>query len=163
MTSPEDKPDAALWHALADGLDDDLLDPAMPEAEVARELEALGLDPAALAAEGEAFTKRLDREGRLRWQEEARQKQERMQRLVEGVPPVELVSREALLARLAELRAAHPTVGTAIVAAARKRPPEASGLADLRALVEDMEALRAIEQGQADEDRVVSDQGEGSD
>ncbi|MEZ4442898.1 MAG: hypothetical protein R3B72_27635 [Polyangiaceae bacterium] len=145
MTTPKAKSDAALWQSLAEGLTDDLLDPNMPEDEVARELEALDLDPVALAQEGEAFVAQLGADQRLSWQVEARRKQEAMQRLVNTAPPVGDMDRDALLARLNELRATDPAIGTAIRAAARKRKPETSSTEDLRALVEDMEALRAIE------------------
>lgn len=144
--APKSKTDSELWVALGD-LDDDLLKPDLPEALVDEELKAIGIDPTALAKKGAEFVAQAKDEERLSWlalaQERRDQLQQRASRGASRVP--RNLDRNALLARLDELRALDPNVGTAIKIAARKRKPEESTDDELRALLEEMEALRAIE------------------
>lgn len=60
------------------------------------------------------------------------------------------MDRKAILGRLDELRANDSNVGTAIRMAARKRKPEESTDEELRALLDEMETLRALD-GNAEE------------
>ncbi len=146
MTTPKQQGDKALWEAL-ENLDDDLLDPNMPDAEVDATLRDMGVDPKALAAGGRQLGRALGDKKRLAWQDAARTKQKALRRIAASAPVVGEMNREEMLARLDELRAEDPVLGTAIKAAARKRKPEESTDEDLRSLLEDMEALRAIEKG----------------
>jgi len=138
------KSDKDLWLAL-EGLENDLLDPDMPAEQVASQLRQLGLDPDKLAATGRAVGADLAERERLAWREKAQRRRDELRRsaATAKVPPD--MDREAMIARLDELRAVDLEVGTAIRAAARKRRAEESSDEDLRSLLEDMEALRAIE------------------
>jgi len=140
------KTEEELWQAL-EGLDADLLDPGLPESAVDDELKALGVDPLALAKRASEFVAVVKEEERLSWQERAHQSRARLEALAAGskanVPSD--MGRQAMLLRLDELRKTDPNVGTAIKMAARKRKPEESTDDELRALLEEMEALRAIE------------------
>lgn len=140
------KTDRELWDALR-GLDDDLLDPALPESVVDEELKAMGIDPTALAKRGSEFVTKAKEEERLSWQAAAREERVRLQSLASKsmTKAPKVVGREAILARLEELRATDPNVGPAIKMAARKRKPEESTEDELRALLEEMEALRSID------------------
>jgi hypothetical protein len=135
-----------LWQAL-EGLDADLLDPGLPESVVDDELKALGVDPLALAKRASEFVAVVKEEERLSWLERTQQNRARLEALAAGskanVPSD--MGRRAMLLRLDELRRTDPNVGTAIKMAARKRKPEESTDDELRALLEEMEALRAIE------------------
>lgn len=140
------KTEKELWQAL-EGLDDDLLDLDLPEAVVDGELKALGVDPAALAKRGQEFVAVVKDEERLSWQVRAKESRARLEALAaesRAKVPADM-GRQAMLLRLDELRRTDPTVGTAIKMAARKRKPEESTDDELRALLEEMEALRAIE------------------
>lgn len=140
------KTEKELWQAL-EGLDADLLDPGLPESVVDDELKALGVDPLALAKRASEFVAVVKEEERLSWLERAQQNRARLEALAAGskanVPSD--MGRQAMLLRLDELRKTDPNVGTAIKMAARKRKPEESTDDELRALLEEMEALRAIE------------------
>lgn len=140
------KTDKELWMALED-LDDDLLDFDLPEALVDEELKAMGVDPSALAKRGSEFVAKATEDERLSWQARAQvrraQLHARASKAATRVPAG--MNRKAMLARLEELRATDPNLGTAIKMAARKRKPEESTDDELRALLEEMEALRAIE------------------
>ncbi|MEZ4447550.1 MAG: hypothetical protein R3B72_51210 [Polyangiaceae bacterium] len=146
----EPNSDKDLWLVL-DGLDDDLLDPDMPAEQVAAQLTALGLDPQALAAAGRQLAAEIAEGERLAWREKAEKRRDEMRRKAGTVQVAAQLDRSALLARLNELRASDPKLGTAIKAAARKRKPEESTDEDLRLLLEDMEALRAIEKDDQEE------------
>jgi hypothetical protein len=146
MTDSEADADKALWAAL-ERLDDDLLDPNMPEEEIAEDLRQMGLNPEALAEKGRQLGHAMTEKRRLAWQDQARAKQRGLQQRADLASKIGDMSRQQMLARLDELRAVDPQVGTAIRAAARKRRPEESSDEDLRSLLEDMEALRAIEKG----------------
>lgn len=145
------KSEKELWKAL-EGLDDDLLDPGLPETVLDEELKAMGLDPTALAKRGAEFVTRVKEEERLSWQARARTRRAELQaqasRVVSEIPAN--MDRRAILARLDELRATDPNVGTTIKMAARKRKPEESTDEELRALLEEMEALRSIEGNEAE-------------
>ncbi len=135
-----------LWVAL-EGLDDDLLDMDLPEAILDEELGAAGIVPSALAEKGNEFVNRVKEEERLSWQTRARLRRTQLEaRASRASVPLDM-DRQAMLARLEEVRATHPDVGTTIKMAARKRRPEESTDDELRALLEEMEALRAIESG----------------
>ena len=140
------KTDRELWAALQ-GLDDDLLDPNLPESAVDAELKALGVDATALARRGSEFVLQVKEEERLSWQARAREQKDQLERLasksVTRLPAV--MSRKQVQDRLEELRTSNAGVGAAIRMAARKRKPEESTDAELRALLEEMEALRSIE------------------
>lgn len=140
------KTEKELWQAL-EGLDDDLLDPDLPESVVDDDLRVLGVDPLALAKRASEFVAVAKEEERLSWQGRAQQRRARLEALAAGskakVPSG--MARQAILLRLDELRSTDPNVGTAIKMAARKRKPEESTDDELRALLEEMEALRAIE------------------
>lgn len=139
------KTDRELWAALQ-GLDDDLLDPSLPETVVDAELRALGVDPKALADRAVQFVAKAKEEERLAWQTRAREQKDRLEALashsVSSLPA--LMSRQQVLDRLDELRRADAEVGPAIKMAARKRKPEQSTDEELRTLLEEMEALRSI-------------------
>lgn len=140
------KAERELWQAL-EGLDDDLLDPELPESAVDDELKALGVDSLALAKRASEFVAVVKEEERLSWQERAQQSRARLEALavVSKAKVPSDMERQAMLLRLDELRRMDPNVGTAIKMAARKRKPEESTDDELRTLLEEMEALRAIE------------------
>jgi hypothetical protein len=133
-----------IWSAL-EGLDDDLLDPNLPSTVLDEELRSMGLDPDAIAQRGIDFIVKVQEEERLAWQARARERRTQLEAKASRAVVVQGLDRAAVLARLEQLRATHPKLGTAIQMAARKRKPEESTDAELRALLEQMEALRAIE------------------
>jgi hypothetical protein len=143
------KTDNELWRALS-GLDDDLLDIDLPEGIVDDELKALQVDPTALAKRGGEFVTKAKEEERLSWQVQARERQAVLRGLASraGASALAGMDRDAMLARLEELRSSTPSLGTAIRMAARKRKPEESTEDELRLLLQEMEALRAIESGE---------------
>ena len=140
------KTDKELWEAF-ERLDDDLLDPDLPESALDHELKTVGIDPVDLGKRAAEFVARAKEDERLSWQVRANERRSRLAGLVSvadsGRPAY--MDRKAMLARLEALRAADPEIGTAIKMAARKRKPEESTDDELRALVEEMEALRSIE------------------
>ena len=142
------KTDSELLRSL-EGLDNDLLDPNLPEALLLAELNNLGINPKSLAERGTAFVTRAKEDERLAWQVRARQRQSELESRVfnhiTGVPKD--MPREAILARLDQIRAASLEVGPAIKMAAHKRRPEESTDEELRTLLEEMEALRSIDDG----------------
>lgn len=140
------KTERELWSAL-EGLDDDLLDLNLPDAVVDEELKALGIDPAVLARRGREFVAKAKEEERLSWQKHAQVRLTQLQARASkgGGGRLVAMDRKAILARLDELRANDPNVGTAIKVAARKRKPEESTDEELRALLDEMETLRALE------------------
>jgi len=140
-----DNADTKLWSAL-EQLDDDLLDPNLPEAVVDGEARALGIDVDALAKRGIAFVTTLREELRLSWQDAAKIRQLEMERRAEEVEIDPQLDRQGLLARIDQLRVASPGIRTAITMAARKRKPEESSDEELRTLLQEMETLRALEQ-----------------
>lgn len=147
----KDRSEKELWKTL-DSLDDDLLNPGLPEAVLDEELKEMGMDPLSLAKRGAEFVAKLKEEERLSWQARARVRRAELQaRASRAAPPVPAnMNRGAVLARLDELRTADPNVGAAIKMAARKRKPEQSTDEELRALLEEMEALRSIEEDKAE-------------
>lgn len=143
------KTDKELWSAL-DGLEDDLLDPNFPEALVEVEIRRLGLSPEALANRGSEFVAQVREQERLSWQARALEKRAQLEARVLRVKVPSNMSRQAALDRINELRASDSKVGAAIRLAARKRKPEESTDEELRDLLEEMEMLRAIEDGEED-------------
>ncbi len=153
---PKDRTDHELWQAL-ENLDDPL-DARTPSASVDALLRKDGIDPEALADEGARFVAALaQKKARPAWQEAAQRKKEAFARLVRpsdaGNPSTsgwagELLklSRDAILSRLDALRT-DPRFGTQIATAFHKRKPEESSDEELRALLEDMEDLRALGDG----------------
>lgn len=138
--------DEELWAALT-ALDDDLLNPVYPEAAIDEELEKMGVDPTALALRGAEFVAKAKEDERLSWQARAQERKVRLQAIASQATSKlpALMGRAAILAKLDQLRTADPNVGTAVTMAARKRKPEESTDEELRTLLEEMEALRAIE------------------
>lgn len=141
--------DNELWRALA-SLDDDLLDPNLPETAVDANLAALGVDAEGLAKRGLAFITTLHEEQRLSWQVSAKKRQTEMERRAARVDVSPEMDRASLLSRIEELRATDPQVGTAIQMAARKRKPEESTDEELRVLLQEMETLRALEKDETE-------------
>jgi small-conductance mechanosensitive channel len=140
--------DEELWTALGN-LDDDLLNLDLPESIVDEELTTLGIDPDELAKRGVEFVALAKEQERLAWQVRAQRNREQLQALATGSQTrVPLgMSRQQILARLDELRQANDEIGTAIKMAAHKRKAEESTDEELKALLEEMEALRAMERG----------------
>ena len=132
-----------LWAAL-EGLDD-LLDPNLPATALEDELRSLGLDASALGQRGVDFVSKVKEEERLAWQTRAHERRAELEAKASRAVIVAGLDRAAVIARLELLRATHTKLGTAIRMAARKRKPEESTEDELRALLEQMEALRAIE------------------
>lgn len=138
--------DPELWSALL-GLHDDLLDPAVPEEMIDAELKSLGIDPAAFAKRICQTVDETKEQGRLSWQARAQKQKADLEARISrsaSASSTKLMGRDELLARLNELRNGDPSVGGAIQMAARKRKPEESTEQELRVLVAEMEALRAI-------------------
>jgi hypothetical protein len=142
--STKGRTEQELWSAL-EGLDDDLLDPDVPSALVDEALRSMGLDPSIVTQRGIHFVNEVTGDGRLAWQARAREQRAQLEAKASRATAVAGLDRAAVLARLEQLRAADPGVGSAIQMAARKRKPEESTDDELRALLEQMEALRAIE------------------
>jgi hypothetical protein len=139
--------DDELWVAL-EGLDEDLLDPHLPEALVDDELKAIGVDPMALGARGAEFVQQIKEEERLSWQTRAQERRAQLaaQASKAAIEIPASMGRQLVLARLEELRNTNSTVGNAIRMAARKRKPEESTDEELRLLLQEMETLRAMEE-----------------
>lgn len=143
--SSKPKTGAELWEGV-EGLDDDLLDPNMPEDLVIDEIKGMGLDPDDLKAKGTKIAAQLRDRERLSWQVRALESRRRLEaRAACAQQVLPGMDRPALLARLDELRAADSTLGGAIKMAARKRKPEESTDEELGALIEEMEMLRAMQ------------------
>ena len=138
------KNEKELWTAL-DRLDDDLLDVDLPSEVLVEELKSLGLDASALAKRGIDFVERTKEEQRLAWQTRAKERRAELETRASQATVATDMDRAAILKRLEELRATDPVVGTAIKMAARKRRAEESTDDELRSLLEQMEALRAME------------------
>jgi hypothetical protein len=101
---------------------------------------------------GLQFITKAKEEERLSWQARARERkaalEARASRASAKVPAD--MDRATIIARLDELRAADSRVGNAIRMAARNRKPEESTDDELRTLLEQMEALRAIERDESE-------------
>ena len=135
-----------IWESL-EGLDDDFLDMTLPEAVIDEELRAMQIDTDSLMKRGNEFVATVKSEVRLSWQDRAKQRQAELEARVLTVAdkvPADM-DRAAILRRLDQLRTSNPEVGSAIMMAARKRKPEESTTEELKALLAEMEALRAIE------------------
>ena len=140
------KSDVELWKAL-DALDDDLLDLRVSESIVDEQLKTLEIDPTELAKRALEFVTAVKERERLSWQRRAEQRRAELEKRTATTTLPRGMSRQELMDRLEELRSAGSRVGTAIRIAARKRKPEESSDDELRLLIEEMEALRAIERG----------------
>jgi hypothetical protein len=115
---------------------------AKSRAEVDASLRANGHDPAAVRAEGEALAKKLraDRE-RLAWQVEAAQGLAKEQaRFDARVPKYGGLSHRELLDQLAVARA-NPRLAQPVAVMFRNRKPEEASDEELRAILEEIEAL----------------------
>ena len=132
-----------IWMAI-EKIDDDLLDLQLPIAIVEDVVQQAGGDPGALVREGEAFVAKLKEERRLAWQVTARQRGETFARNLARKPVPATMSRADLIGRLNEARS-DSKFGAPVVIAFRKRSPESSSDEELRALLEDIESLRALE------------------
>lgn len=139
--------DKDIWLALQ-MIEDDLLDPSLPDDTVEDELRELGLDPEMLAKIGTEFVGVLREKERLSWQTKALERRAQLEARVSAAKIASDMDRNAILARLNELRASSAKLGTAIMLAARKRKPEESNDNELRDLWEEMEMLRAMEDGE---------------
>jgi hypothetical protein len=140
------KTEKELWAALGH-LDDDLLNPDLPEVAVDDELKALGIEPDALSRRGAALATNVKEQERLSWQARAQEGRSHLEAAAAEakVRVPSTMNRQDILARLDDLRTRDSKIGTAIKMAARKRKSEESTDEELRALLEEMEALRAIE------------------
>lgn len=115
---------------------------AKSRAEVDASLRARGHDPAAVRAEGEALAKKLrsDRE-RLAWQVEAAEALAREQARFDARPPRYAgLSRAELLQRLAVART-DPRLAQPVAVMFRNRKAEEASEEELRAILEEIEAL----------------------
>lgn len=137
--------DRALWSTLR-SLDEDLLDDRLTDVLVDEELSALGIDPDSLGRRGVEFVKAVQEEDRLSWRVRAEERRSQLQARASAdiVALPDDLDRQGLLARLDELRNSGTTLQDTIKMAARKRKPEESTIEELRALVQEMEILRAI-------------------
>ena len=137
--------DGKTWEALQ-GLDDDLLDPAMPEELVEAELRAVGIESASLADAAKRLAAVAEEAGRLAWKARAAKRRAELTARLPATTGKVALTRAEMLERLAALRAASgDTGGGAIRLAARKRKAEESTDEELWALLQEMEALRALE------------------
>lgn len=103
-----------------------------------------GADPEAVRARGTVFVAQLKEQQRLAWQDEARRRRDAMRERASKVAVPPGMTRDQMLRRLNELRG-NPRFGAPILTAFRKRKPEESSDEDLRALLEDIEGLRALQ------------------
>ena len=137
--TPKETWDAIRRQAESDEIDRFL---AKSRAEVDASLRAKGHDPAAVRAEGEALAKKLgaDRE-RLAWQVEAAQGLAKEQvRFEARVPKYAGLSRAQLLGRLAAART-NPRLAQPVAVMFRNRKPEEASEEELRAILEEIDAL----------------------
>lgn len=136
--------DDEVWQSLL-GLDDDLLDPELPQTQVEEENAQLGVDTTALAGRAAALVGELAEEQRLAWQERARRRLADLQSKASASDDTQSLSRHEIFARLERLREGDERLGAAIKLAARKRRPEESTDEELRMLLAEMLALQAME------------------
>ena len=116
---------------------------AKSPAEVDASLRARGHDPAAVRAEGEAFVKKLraDRGDRLAWQVEAAEGLAKEQARFEArVPKYAGLSHAQLVARLTAARTS-PRFAQPVAVMFRNRKPEEATEEELRAILEEIDAL----------------------
>lgn len=142
MTTKE-RTDAELWEALGD-LSVDFLASDLPEAVVDAELRELGLEPGVLRQDGARLCAEYQEEKRLAWRKTAtKRKEDLAARAARAAATWVGETKDELLARLEALRL-DPVLGEPVRVAFRKRRPEESSEAELRMLLEDVEALREI-------------------
>jgi hypothetical protein len=132
------------WDAIRRQAESDEIDRflAKSPAEVDASLRAQGHDPAAVRAEGEALAKKLraDRE-RLAWQVEAAERLAKEQaRFAARAPKYASLSRDELLARLATART-NPRLAQPVAVMFRNRKAEEASEEELRAILEEIDAL----------------------
>jgi hypothetical protein len=146
MTTPKRPTRTAreTWEALEKQSREDEIDRflALTPAQVDARLRAAGQDPAAVRAEGEALAKQLraDRE-RLAWQAKAASGLAREQARVEARSGKYAdFSRVELLAHIAVARK-NPRLAQPVAVMFRNRKPEEASEAELRDLLEEIEAL----------------------
>lgn len=137
----KERTDAELWKALL--RIDDPLDERVSSASVDEQLRAAGLDPDAIAKEGGSYVMNLQEGERLSWQKAATRKKEAFDGLAQARTNIGAMSQVEILARLNSLRS-DPRLGPQIMTAFRKRKPEESSVEELKALLEDVEALRSL-------------------
>lgn len=140
---PSDQTLAPLEQWLdASWLDDQLV----TSDELDQELRRAGLDPTALEADAHALINALTQEQES-WQARAlkleQQSQRRMSAAMTRRPPQPAQSRQALLAAL-ELARQDPIFGQQVTTFFRQRQPAEASDQELEALLEDLEALRAL-------------------
>ena len=145
---PKERTEAELWKALQEI--DDPLDAQVPSASVDAQLRAAGVDPDALGKEGASLAAKLQESHRLSWQKAAVRKKDAFEGLGQFKVDLAGMSQPEVLERLNALRS-DPRFGPQIMTAFRKRKPEESTLDELKALLEDVEALRSL--GPDDEDK----------
>lgn len=138
---PRDK-DKTLWE-----LEEELAaDYAMsaPLEELEADLERRGIDPAKIAARARELARSRGVDAEPGWRSQARERlaaaRDKIKRVASDYAGL---TRDQLLARLAELRN-HPSLGSPVVAAFRKRSPSESSDDELREILADMETLIAI-------------------
>jgi hypothetical protein len=132
--------------ALDEALAADILDPAAPLGAIERFLRDEGADPEQLRREARSLVRDALEKRRLAWQERARRRIERRAAALERVSQLPEMPKEELLRRLGELR--HDG---RVAHAFRKRKPEESSLDELRALLEEVELLLALEKDEDSE------------
>lgn len=117
-----------------------------PADEVDQELRRLGLEPEALEAKAQALINTLSAQQES-WQDRAikleQQSQRRMSEATARRPPQPAQSRQALLAAL-ELARQDPIFGQQVATFFRQRQRAEATDHELEALLEDIEALRAL-------------------
>ena len=135
---------AEAWDAVRRQAERDEIDRFLRKtpAEVDASLRANGHDPAAVRAEGEAFVKKLraDRD-RLAWQVEAAEGLAKEQARFEArVPKYAGLSRAQLVERLSAARTS-PRFAQPVAVMFRNRKPEEATEEELRAILEEIDAL----------------------
>ena len=140
------------WDAIRRQAESDEIDRFLKKssAEVDASLRANGHDPAAVRAEGEAFVKKLRAErgelpgpvpDRLAWQVEAAEGLAKEQARFEArVPKYAGLSRAQLVERLSAVRAG-PRFAQPVAVMFRNRKPEEATEEELRAILEEIDAL----------------------
>lgn len=136
------KTDKELWSFL-ESLNDDLLDPDLPEDIVDEELRELGLDPNVIAKKGIEFINQRQERERLSWQTKARERAAHFEARTPKTKVPPNMDRQTILRRIDEIQKTYPDT---IKMAARNRRAEESSDEDLRGLLEDMEMLCAMKE-----------------
>jgi len=145
--------DQELIQALLD-LQTDALDPAVPNDVLNAMVLAEGGDPDALARSTTAFVEAEAERHRLAWRDEAKKRAERLrEKALAGRRARDGMTTLELLAEIEALKA-DPKLQQPIALAARKRKPGQEPDPDeLRMLLEDLDKMRAMANGDNDKDR----------